>query len=108
MYKITEAYAEHTGGNIWLFYGTLANGNHYLVTDDGFVMIHAEDIYSKANCSSDVFDEWLFNHNVEELNEEDRKEFCDNLCDVLLKTDFENRGFISDEEIIGYKEYFKA
>lgn len=97
--------AAYTGGGIWLFYGELKDGNYFLVNNDGFVLILDE---SPANFDESLYEGWQQAHLVEELTEEKRVTFCDNLADRLLRrVDGDDFGGLSDSDIKEYKKYWR-
>lgn len=102
--KIKEAYAVYTGGNIWLFYGTLDNGNYFLTDDYGATLILNAD---PSDLDESTFPEWQQEHLVTELQGNERIGFCFLLCGYLLEADADHRGGINDNEIYAYYTYFK-
>ena len=104
MYTIKEAFAVYTGGNIWIFYGETTDGNYFLTDDYGATLILNAD---PSDFEVSLYEDWQQEHLVAELQENDRAKFCNDLCDTLLKADERHQGGILDEEIEGYREYFK-
>lgn len=103
--KIKEAYAVYTGGGIWVFYGEVENGNHFLMSDDGFVLIldaSAEDL------DESTYVEWQEEHLVKELEHEERYAFCVDVLDWLKQAPDEYRGGIFDSEIEAYKTWMNS
>lgn len=106
MEKLKSVTAVYTGGNIWLFYGELANGEYFFTDDEGDVLILNE---SPANLDESLFVEWQDAHKVRELlDESERVAFCDRLADRLLRHNkADDLGGITDREIKAYKNYWR-
>ena len=103
--KIKKGEAVYTGGNIWLFYGELENGLHFLTDDYGCTLIldtTAEDF------DVSLYEEWQNAHKVEELEGSARIEFIDVLLDYLKGLEYRDRGCITDEEIEHYRNFMKT
>ena len=103
MNEILEANAVYTGGNIWLFYGKLVNGDYFLTDDDGWTRILNAD---PSDLEESTFEEWQQEHLVEDLSGSKRTLFCDKLLDWLL-THPDYRGGMTEVEIVSYRSYFK-
>lgn len=103
--KIKKALAVYTGGDIWLFYGELENGLYFLTDDYGCTLILDE---SAEDFDESLYTEWQDSHKVEELENDDRIEFVDELLDFLLNLPYKERGCITDEEIEFYRNYMKT
>jgi len=101
LFPIKKVNAVYTGGNIWLFYGELTDGNYYLTDDDGYTMILDAD---PENFDESLYDDWQAKHKVTDLSESESKPFLLNLLDVL-KSDKDR--YMSDEEIDGYREWWE-
>lgn len=101
---IKNAYAVYTGGNIWLFYGELQDGNYFLTDDFGATRILNAD---PADLDESLYEDWQQEHLVKDLDGGDRTDFCEDLIDWLKNADEENRGGITDSELDGYRSYFK-
>ena len=104
MYKIKEAFAVYTGGNIWLFYGSLEDGNYFMVDDNGWTQILNAD---PSNLDESTYSEWQDAHLVDELEHEERVAFCDSLMDYL-DINADHRGGMFESEIESYREWFKS
>lgn len=102
---IKEAFAVYTGGGIWLFHGTTTDGNWFLTDDYGATLILKTD--PAAHWDESLFEEWQQKNKVAELADDNRLEFCDKLCDVLLQSDVEHQGGITILEIERYREWFR-
>ncbi len=99
-WKIKEAEAIYTGGNIWLFIGSLTDGNYFLVSDDGWALILNAD---PSNLDESLYDDWQKEHLIEEMDEgEELRAFQIQLLD-LLKSYSTNQRCIFDEEIENYR-----
>lgn len=104
-YHAKEAYAVYTGGGIWIFHGTVKEGNRFFLTDDyGFTLILDAD---PSDFDESLYEDWQQEHLIEELTGNSRQSFCKSLIKALLPTDTEHRGGITDEELEFYKGYFK-
>lgn len=100
---IKTANAVYTGGNIWLFFGELDDGTCYLVDDNGSVRITDApwDDFDRT-----LFDEWQDEHLVRDIEDEDERiEFCDELCDKLHAIGKLNG--LTHEEIDAYRKWFR-
>ena len=105
--SIKSARGEYTGGNIWLFFGSLDDGNYFLVTDDGDALIFNADPEYAMELMCDEWDDWMSEHIIEELEGRNRIKFQTQLCNVLMELDVRERGWIFDNEILAYKKYWK-
>ena len=101
---IKNAYAVYTGGNIWLFYGELQNGNYFLTDDFGATRILSAD---PADLDESLYEDWQQEHLVKDLVGNDRTDFCEDLIDWLKNADEENKGGITEDELDGYRSYFQ-
>ena len=103
--KIKEAWAVYTGGNIWLFYGTLDDGNYFLTDDNGWTLIlnaNPGDDFEEA-----CFYEWQEEHLVKELLHEERMKFCDKLLDYIYENP-DHDGGMDEQEIEVYRNWFRS
>lgn len=99
---IKDVKAVYTGGNIWLFYGTLDDGTYYLVDDYGSVRI-TDAPWDDLDTSLDV--EWQEDHLVRDIeNDSERTEFCNEMLDALKTASKEDQGGFT--EFDAYKTYF--
>lgn len=98
--SIKSVKAEYTGGNIWIFYGELENGNHFLTDDYGATLILNE---SPADFDKSLYEDWQKEHLVKELLLEGRANFLVDMLNALEQTDGR---YISDDEINGYRDYW--
>ena len=97
--------AVYTGGNIWLFYGELSTGEHFLTDDFGFTLILDE---SPANFDESLYIEWQHEHTIKELMDSERVTFCDALAARILRHNkADDLGGITDEEIRTQKTYWR-
>ena len=103
-FNIQKTNAVYTGGNIWLFYGKLTDGNYFLTDDDGNTRILDSD---PSDFDVTTYPEWQEEHLVTDLLGDERKRFCDSLCDYLQKASQKERGWMSDIELDGYRQYFR-
>lgn len=97
-----EAYAVYTGGNIWLFYGILSDGNFFLTDDNGLTVFLNKD--PSDNFEEACYESWQNAHLVKELTGEEIVKFCTAMFG-LLKTygpRDPHRGGIVDTEIEQY------
>lgn len=101
--KISEAWAVYTGGNIWIFFGKLDDGNYFLTDDYGATLVLDAD---PSDLDESTYVEWQDEHKISELVGNDRVTFCNSLVDWLLSANPENRGGITNDELKGYREYF--
>lgn len=106
MKKIKTAYAIYTGGNIWLFHGTLEDGNWFLMDDVGIVLICDAD--PAEDFDESLMPDWQEKHGILELadNRQERIDFCNAVLDYL-ESHPENRGGMTDAEIDGYGQWFE-
>ena len=106
MRTIKTATAVYTGGNIWLFFGTLEDGNYFLTDDYGSTQILNAD---PSDLDTSLFAEWHSEHLVEELENENRFAFCEQLLDFILEhiNDTEISGGMTETEIAAYREFFQ-
>ena len=96
-----SAEAVYTGGNIWVFYGEASDGNWFLTDDYGYTLIL--NINPDTDWDECFYEDWQKEHLIKELEGKERTDFADELADLLHKTDC----VISDDEIEGYREYWK-
>ena len=101
---IKNAYAVYTGGGIWLFYGELENGNYFLTDDYGATRILDAN---PSDLDESLYEDWQQEHLVNDLEGQDRIDFCDKLLDWLETADQEHAGGITERELDRYREYFK-
>lgn len=101
---VVEANAMYTGGNIWVFYGKLLDGNYFITDDNGWTQV------LNANPDEDLdeafFYEWQQEHLVRELEGEKRTEFLSQMLDWLLENP-DYRGGMSEAEVEAYRQYFR-
>ena len=105
---IKEAFAVYTGGNIWLFYGKLKDGNWFLTDDYGSTLILDAD---PSDLDESTYMEWQDEHKIKELSGKELEKFDDALLDKLLSypsNDYKHTGGISNSEIDAYRKYFKS
>lgn len=111
MYQIIEQTAIYTGGNIYLFYGKLRNGNYYIATSDFDVRIVSQNPLEYDKYDFFVSDnvEWQEQYLVEDLSENDARLFCKDLIKRIITIGCNFSGIsnylISDIEHI-YSEEF--
>ena len=104
--EIKEAFATYTGGNIWLFYGTLENGSYFLTDDYGSTLFLDAD---PSNLDESTYEEWQKEHLIVEPPALIQKEFCNLLIKKLLEydvSDNKHRGGITNTELKSYQHYF--
>ena len=95
--------AIYTGGNIWLFYGELNNETYFLMDDYGYVLILDSD---PSDLDESLYPEWQEKHKIKDLYNQERKDFCLKVLNLLMKNDSCcNRNGITDSEIEYYKIY---
>ncbi len=83
--QIKTAEAVYTGGGIYIFHGGLEDGTFFLVDDNGCVEILDE---SAEDFDVSLYIEWIEKHRVVDgLEESDRIDFCNQLCDYLKEHD---------------------
>lgn len=99
---IAKANAVYTGGNIWLFFGSLTDGNYFLTDDQGWTQILNAD---PSNLDESTFEDWQLDHLVKELAGDERVEFCYSIIDYLL-THPEDGGGITTAELNSYRSFF--
>ena len=95
--------SEYTGGGIWLFYGELKSGEHFLTDDNGSTMILDA---SPENFEESLYEEWQEEHFVRVVGDRaEEKAFLHSLLDRLKRRLPEDEGgYISDEEIERYRK----
>ena len=105
--KITKVNAIYTGGNIWMFCGSLEDGNFFLTDDDGYTLILNAD--PNADLEEASFPEWQDAHLVRELEGDERIQFCDEMLTKLSSYEYgsEENGGITEDEIDGYFQHMK-
>lgn len=101
---IKEAFAVYTGGNIWLFYGQLKDGNYFLTDDNGCTQILNAD---PSDFDESLYEEWQQEHLVRELEHEERIKFCNELLDWIFAHP-DNDGGITEQEIEAYRTWFES
>jgi len=100
---ITKAKAVYTGGNIWLFYGSIDDGTYFLVDDDGAVRICNADF---DDMDETLMPEWQEEHLVRDIeDEEERMAFCNEMLDQLWIESADNQGGFC--EFDAYKKWFE-
>ena len=103
--KIKTANAVYTGGNIWLFYGKVADGVFFLTDDYGCTILLNE---SPENFDVSLYAEWQEEHKIRELFGSERVDFCNSLLSWLeKKATKRQRGGITNEEIDYYRNYMR-
>ena len=105
--KIKEVKAVYTGGNIWLFFGRLENGNWFMADDYGSVRIVNAD--PTADLDESLMEDWQLQHMVKDLFDRERQQFCSDMLDRLEQYEYgsDNNGGITSDEIKAYREYFR-
>ena len=101
---IKTAQAVYTGGNIWLFYGSLQNGNYFLTDDNGWTLILNAD---PSNLDESTYCEWQDAHIIDELQHEERIKFCDQLLDWIYSNP-DHDGGMTEHEIEVYRSWFRS
>ena len=79
---VGSAYAEYTGGGIWIFYGKFWNGTYFLTDDYGCTRLLTAD---PSDLEVSTFEEWQQEHLIRDLDGDERKSFLRDLTDYLLK-----------------------
>ena len=104
MFEIKNVNAVYTGGNIWLFYGQLEDGNYFLTDDFGATLILDTN---PSNLDESTYQEWQDEHLVRELEGEEREQFCSEMLNILKSYPYgsEEKGGITDSEIDAYKDF---
>ena len=100
--KIKKAHAVYTGGNIWLFYGKLKDGNYFLTDDNGCTLILDKN---PKNLDKSTYEDWQMKHLVKELYHKERINFCMKLLDYL-EAHPDDCGGMSEYEIDVYRKWF--
>lgn len=100
--KIKEVKAIYTGGNIWLFYGSLCDGSFFLTDDYGCTLILDA---SPEDLDESLYVEWQEEHTIKELEDAERIGFCKKMLEKLKKESPENQGGFTEYDY--YKNYFK-
>lgn len=100
---IKDVKAVYTGGGIWLFYGSLNNGNYFLVDDDGAVRITDAPW---DDLDTTLYEDWQIEHLVKDIEDEtERVMFCNEMLKQLETESDENKGGFT--EFRKYREWFK-
>ncbi len=73
--------ALYTGGGIWDFCGKTDDGKYFLTDNDGNTIILDKDV--KDDLDNAFFPEWEEEHKIEELQDEERVEFCKAMLAIL-------------------------
>lgn len=107
--KIKEARAVYTGGNIWLFFGRLEDGNYFIVDDDGWVGIADESAEAATEYGWDEWAEWYNKHMLREPEGKEREQFCSEMLDRLAEYEYgsDNNGGFTPDLIEAYRRYFR-
>lgn len=79
---VGSAYAEYTGGGIWIFYGRFWDGTYFLTDDYGCTRLLTADPYDLEISTSE---EWQQEHLIRDLEGDERKSFLRDLIDYLLE-----------------------
>lgn len=107
---IKDVKAIYTGGNIWLFCGSLADGKYFIVDDNGWAGLFDADGYEMC-CDSDydTWEEYYSKHHITDLLGNERRQFCSDMLDKLTEYEYgsDNNGGMTRNEIEAYREYFK-
>lgn len=93
--KIKTLEAVYTGGNIWIFWGTLEDGNYFLTSDEGWTVILKD---SPENFDESLYEDWQDEHKVKDLEDEELKTFLTELLEAIKEKDF-----LTDSEIDWYR-----
>lgn len=104
MARFKSVTAAYTGGNIWLFYGELTDGEYFMTDNEGATIL--------LNAPATDFNEsleWQEEHKIKELlDESERVAFCDSLAERLLRHNkADDLGGITDSEIRAYKKFWR-
>ena len=105
MSKVKEANAVYTGGNIWLFYGTTDDGNYFLTDDNGWTQILDTD--PSDDFDESLYCEWQDEHCIDELHDEERIDFCNQILDYVFANP-DHDGGMTEQEIDVYREWFRG
>ena len=100
--RITKAEAIYTGGNIWIFYGELADGNYFLCDDNGWARFLSED--PRIDFEESCYEDWQEERLVRDLEGRERELFCWEMID-WLKAHPEDRGGMTELEMESYRTY---
>ena len=108
--RLNEATAIHSGSNIWLFFGSLLDGNYFMMDDYGFVDIVDED--PRKDLDESLMEEWQQKHFIRDLRSQQRTLFHEQLVSYLQKNvedkNYDVTGGISSVELEQYKNIFKV
>ena len=106
--NIKEAFSIYTGGGIWLFYGSLEEGNYFFTDNDGFTLILNED--PSKDIDAVCYSEWQEDHTIRELFGKECQEFC---MDLLGKIegysldDHTHRNGFTNEDVRAYRKWMR-
>ena len=78
--KITYANAEYSGGGIYIYYGTLEDGNYFLTDDDSIDYVQLLDTDPSKVFEESLYEEWQSTHRYGDYSGQKAKDF---LKDVL-------------------------
>lgn len=98
---VETAYAEYTGGGIWIFYGKFWNGTYFLTDDHGWTRLLTAD---PSDLEVSTFEEWQQEHLIRDLKGDELKSFLKDLVDYLLtkEVDSIHRHGMTEMEIDDY------
>lgn len=95
--------AIYTGGNIWLFFGRLEDGNWFMADDNGSVRIVDADPMNDLDES--LMEDWQLEHLIMDLFGNERIEFCDSIIAWLRAN--HDKHYMTDSEITAYEHWFR-
>lgn len=103
--KPIKVNAIYTGGNIWMFLGSLDDGNFFFTDDYGCTLILDAD--PNEDLDNACYPEWQEEHLVSELEGNERIQFCKDMLTLLSTYEYgsEENGGITETEIDGYFQY---
>lgn len=98
-YTIKSVEPVYTGGNIWIFYGELTDGNYFLTDDYGATLILDSD---PDDFDVSLYEDWQNEHLIENLEGDERLDFCNEMLDMIEKSEYKG---LTKEEIDYYRNY---
>lgn len=106
MENILRATAIYSGGNIYLYYAELDNGNWIMGDDDWLIVVNTNPLIDDETFEDSSYYEWQKEHLVEAISDKDYQKVLNNILEVIFakKTIKEYDNFDEDELLYRYKE----
>ena len=85
MEAMKKATAIYTGGNIYIYYAELDNGNWLLGDDDWFIVVDTSPLANEKTFEDSQYYEWQEEHLVKQIPEAEYQGILNNVLDTIFK-----------------------